>query len=113
MGHAARATSSEQYLFDPLGNVYDAVKNSALLIEDFGTQRNPGTQQATRYQRGTGRQRAGSWQDGFRGLYRRDTLLYDPAGNTEFSYQTYSVYATQATSGTLLEDRASFYGGDG
>jgi len=113
MGHAARATSSQQFSFDPLGNVYAAVKNSALLVEDYGTQQNPSTAQVTRYESGTGRHRADSWADASRPLYRRDSVLYDPAGNTEFSYQTYSVYATPSTSGTLLEDRASFYGADG
>ncbi len=112
-GHPSRATSSDTSTFDPLGNMYGDTKNSSLLIEDVGTQRNPQTGQAMRYLSGNGRHRASAWTDASRGTYRQDTVLYDPSGNTRFSYQTMWIYAVGSLSGTLMEDRASYYGADG
>ena len=116
-GNPARATSSETFLFDPLGNQYDVIKNSTLILEGYGSQRSPSSEQAFRYQPHTGRWWDSFFRDASRvpypNSYRGDTALYNPSGDLEFSYQTLAMDATQSPPGTLMEDRAYFYGAEG
>jgi RHS repeat-associated protein len=107
-GRPARAYSSERFTLDPLANVSYTLDSTQILVPGVGSQNAP-SGKLSRYYAVTGRLRAHSVLAAGGAVTRRDTILYDPAGNTEFSYQSYY----EAALGPLLEDRASFYGADG
>jgi RHS repeat-associated protein len=100
-----RAYSTETSTYDALGNAYSTtdftdVNGSTGMKTQWGNRR-------YRFAPLTGGRPTGRFR-GVTDAYRTDSVWYDGAGNTVFTYQV-----GPTASNAVLEDRASWYGADG
>ena len=95
VGNGVGYTSHETFQFDALGNLFGT--NTTTTGSTIGFSQRYENPRGLRYQAAAGRVRADTTPT------RADTIMYDGAGNTEFS--TFAA----VISGSTVEDRASYY----